>query len=151
MHEIRKTIGELIEGREVPTFRSTDPVSSAITAMRATAAGGVVVLDQDEVAGIFTERDLLYRVAAEGRDPAQTPLAAVMTRNPETLERTACVSYAINRMALRGFSNIPITDGGRVVELLGIRDVMAHLTEVFAELEEPGTEADGDWVDIGGG
>jgi CBS domain-containing protein len=105
-----------------------------------------------DLVGIFTGRDFLNRVAAEKRKPAETLLGEVMTKAPETLGPDDCVSYAIDRMANGGFRNVPIVADGRPVAVISVRDVMTHLAEVFAEIEEGDADDEmKDWVDIGGG
>ena len=56
--------------------------------MRDKHIGAVIVVENGKLAGIFTERDALFRVVAEGRDVKTTRLADVMTRNPQTVSRT---------------------------------------------------------------
>ena len=78
-----------------------------------------------------------------------------MTPNPVTLRTDDCISYAINKMAVGGFRNVPIVDaGGTPVAMLDTRDVIAHLSDLFDALAEQRTERgddDGEWDDIGGG
>ena len=153
MQRIQKTISEFVSEVPVPTVSVDDPVNAAIETMKSADANCVVVLDDDKVAGIFTERDFLNRVTAEQRDPVATPMRDVMTANPQTLRPHDCISYAINRMAVRGFRNVPIVDGdGRAVNLIDVRDVIDHINDLFDEIAESGSGEEGqEWVDIGGG
>ena len=64
--------------------------------------GSVLVVDDGRMLGIFTERDLLVRVVAEGRDPARTPLGEVMTAEPATIGADEPVEEAVRRMAEGG-------------------------------------------------
>ena len=148
MHRIQRSVGELLGGGALPAVAPSEPVSAAIRAMKETGAAAALVMEADRLVGIFTERDLLLRVAGAGLLDS-TPTAEVMTRGPVTLQPGDCVTWAINRLAFHGFSNLPIVEDGRVVGLLGIRDVLAHLSEVFRDLEAP-DEDDGD-DDVGGG
>ncbi len=156
MHVIQKTIGELITPGDLPIVSAQDTVDVATATIQRCKSAAVLVCEGDRLVGIFTERDLLNRVAAVGRKPSETAMADVMTSDPRTLRREDCVTYAVNQMAVFGFTNIPIVDNiGRPVALLGVREVMAHLSALFAVLEDKGSETsefeiDG-WVDIGGG
>jgi CBS domain-containing protein len=154
MQKIQKTISEFLAGRALPRLEPGATVAAALEHLRSAGGQCVLVTEGETLVGIFTERDFVFRVAAEDRDPSTTALADVMTGEPETLRPEDCISYAINRMAVRGFRNVPIVDdGGRLVGLLSVRDVMSHLREVFAELEETEVVEDRmeEWVDIGGG
>lgn len=151
MTSIQKTIGGCTPRPDPPILAPDAPVSRAISALLQTGHTAVLVMKGDALVGIFTERDLLHRVAALRRDPESTPMSAVMTRDPEVLRAADCVTYAINRMAVGGFSNIPVVEeSGAPTGLLGVREVMAHLSEVFDELEQPGG-SNAAWIDMGGG
>jgi CBS domain-containing protein len=155
MQRIQKTISEIvIEGGPVPAMHASQTVAAAIDLMREQRTDGVLVVREGVLIGIFTGRDFVNRVAAEARDPESTLLADVMTPEPEALRTIDCVSYAINRMAVRGFRNIPvISDTHHPVALVSAHDVIEHLAEVLAELEGGGEETGpaARWVDIGGG
>ena len=153
LHAFRKTIGDVVGERPVPLVGPADPVVTAINVMRALNVHAVLVTDQRTLVGIFTERDLLERVAAKRRSVTGTFVSEVMTRLPVSLKQDACITYAINRMGLEGFSHVPmIGNDGEALGLVDVRDVVAHLDDVFEALEDEGdTPLDPDWVDIGGG
>lgn len=151
MPRIDKTIAEFIGERELFRVAPDDPVSSALEHMKR-GTDAVVVLDGDKLAGIFTQRDFLNRVTAVHRDASTTRMRDVMTTEPDVLSATDCITYAINHMALRGFRNIPIVEAdGSVRAVLTSRDVVSHLTDVFAELEEDVRDGWDEWTDLGGG
>jgi CBS domain-containing protein len=154
MQRIQKTIDEFLSNAVVPTVSPQQTVSAAVEVMRAQRCDCVIVVEGDTVVGIFTERDLLNRVAAVGGHPASASMREVMTPDPETLRPRDCITYALNRMAVRGFRNVPIVDDqGRLVGLLTVRDVLGHVNEVFDEVTDgAGDEkAMPEWIDIGGG
>ena len=80
-------------------------------------------------------------------------VGSVMTPDPDTLRLDDCVTYAINRIAVRGYRNVPIVDDvGQPVAVVGVRDLVGHLAELFNE--DPRGDSDdtfNDWIDIGGG
>jgi CBS domain-containing protein len=159
MHRVQQTIGELTYEVDAPVLRARDPVGRALDAMCRRPCEAVMVVDDGKVVGIFTSRDFLFRVAALHKNPEQTQLGEVMTVKPETLRPRDSVCYAIERMSVRGFRNIPIvTDDGRPLGLLSIWNVMQHLTDIFDEIERVPVPVDAlteistvTWVDIGGG
>lgn len=154
MRSIQTTIDQFISDEPLPAVAPDDPVSAAMTAMKTHASDCALVLDGDTLVGIFTERDFLNRVTAQQRAPGETRVREVMTVEPETLRAHDSIAYAINRMVVRGFRNIPIVDeGNRAVAVLDVRDVMTHLSVLFDDVAE-GRRVEGDWdewTDIGGG
>lgn len=153
MPEIQRTISEFIAARAVPAVVGSDYVVTAVAMMKERPCDAVAVVDDGRVVGIFTERDFLNRVAARQLDVRTTTLAEVMTPDPFTLRPIDSITYAINRMALRGFRNIPVVDDdGKALALLTVRDVVAHLSELFDDLTKPESrESWAEWDDIGGG
>ena len=151
MRSIQKSIAECIARADFVSVAPGDPVTSAVAGMRAKGTNCALVVDGDKLVGIFTERDFLQRIAGEKRDPARVAVREVMTPEPETLRAHDSVTYAINRMAVRKYRNVPIVDrNGRPTSVLDARLVMLHLIKVFAELDQAGGDHDA-WIDIGGG
>jgi CBS domain-containing protein len=110
-------------------------VDEAVAKMVASHRAAVVIVDgEGRLEGIFTERDVLIRVLGEGRDPRQTRLGEVMTRNPESLVPSDRICYAVNRMNLAGYRTIPLVDeGGRPIGIVTVNDVVKWLAEIFPE------------------
>jgi CBS domain-containing protein len=75
------------KGHDVISVRPTDTVLHAANLMNERGIGGLLVLEGDEPVGIFTERDVLRRVVAQGRDPAATRVADVMSSPVTSCER----------------------------------------------------------------
>ena len=84
--------------------------------------GAVLVLEGGRLAGIMTERDLMRAVARGIRDEAV--VAECMTREPESIEPDATTDHAAVLMIHGGFRHLPVVDGGDVVGMLSIRDLM---------------------------
>jgi CBS domain-containing protein len=151
VRSIQKSIAECIARADFVSVGPDDPVTAAVTGMREKGTNCALVVEREKLIGIFTERDFLQRIAAERRDPASVPVREVMTAEPETLRAHDSVTYAINRMAVRKYRNVPIVDrNGRPTSVLDARLVMMHLIKVFAELDQGGGDHDA-WIDIGGG
>jgi CBS domain-containing protein len=154
MERIQRTVADLLGERTWPQLAPTETVAAALEAMAKEGMDCVLAVENGRLVGIFTSRDFLYRVAADGKLPAQVLLADVMTRDPMVLHRPDCVTYAINRMATRNIRNLPIVDdAGAPVGLLRIWDVIAHLSDVFEEIAQlpPEPATDDMWLDLGGG
>lgn len=117
-------------------FSATATVTDAAHAMKRGHCGCVVVTEDgtadSKVVGIFTERDVLFRIVDQGRDPTRLLLAEVMTPEPETLSLRSSVAYALNKMCVGGFRHIPIVDDARRPSfVVSVRDVVEFLVESF--------------------
>jgi CBS domain-containing protein len=160
MRRLQRPIEEIGWTRDVPTLAVTDSVARAFELMSKTPHDCVLVLDRDgALAGIFTSRDFLNRVAVKRADPAKIVIADVMTPKPRTLHPRDGVAFAINWMAVEGFRNVPIVDDhGATLGVLTIWDVMRHLDDMFAEIDAtprvrlPQSDTSGviSMIDIGG-
>ena len=76
------------------------------------------------LAGLFTERDALLRVIAEGRNPKTTRIGAVMTANPKSIEADRPVVQALVMMHEGGFHHVPVTSHGRPAGMVSARDAL---------------------------
>jgi CBS domain-containing protein len=89
--------------------------------------GAVIVMNDGEPVGIFTERDLLNRVVAMGTDPKAIPVSAVMTGKLMGVSPEATVEVAAILMHKRGFRHLPVMHNGKLVGILSVRDVLRAL------------------------
>jgi CBS domain-containing protein len=160
MRRLEKTIREIGWTYAVPRLEVTDRVSHAFDEMSREAHDCVLVMRDRELAGIFTSRDFLNRIAAERADPDAIALGEVMTAAPRTLRPRDPVAFAINWMAIEGFRNVPIIeDDGEVLGVLTVWDVMRHLEDIFDEIDAtprptpPGGDTSSviQMIDLGGG
>ncbi|MEE2750958.1 MAG: CBS domain-containing protein [Myxococcota bacterium] len=145
-----RKVGEFAQA-EYPVVDPSVSVRDAIAAMRAMHSACVLVVSEERLLGIFTERDFLNRVIGEGCLPGRTDVADVMTVDPEVLQAGEFIGQAIHRMGRGGFRNMPIVDeSGRPVGVLSVRDVVEHLSDLFVFEEESSTEFSGAWLDLEG-
>ncbi len=117
----QRTVGQLIK-RNVVYLPSSTNVSEASKVMATKHIGAVLVMDDGQLEGIFTERDAVIRVLAERRDPEATQLSEVMTRDPITIAPHSAATDALRLMSEVGFRHIPIAEGGEVYGVISIRD-----------------------------
>lgn len=106
------------------------PLREAIAYMREEVAGAVVVVSGGAVVGIFTERDVLKRVAAKP-DILGEPVSAYMTRDPVVLREDDMMAVALNKMGDGGFRHIPVVRDGQLVGMVTGRDVMGWVLGRF--------------------
>jgi CBS domain-containing protein len=105
------------------TMSPMTPVSTAAREMTERRIGAVLVVDEGQLQGIFTERDALTRVLAPSRDPETTLIAEVMTRNPDTISPDETVAYALSVMNERGYRHLPVVEGEKLIGIVSIRDL----------------------------
>ena len=145
-----RKVGEFAQA-EYPVVEPSVSVRDAIAAMRAMHSACVLVVSEERLLGIFTERDFLNRVIGEGCLPGRTSVADVMTVDPEVLQAGEFIGQAIHRMGRGGFRNMPIVDeSGRPAGVLSVRDVVEHLSDLFVFEEESSPELSGAWLDLEG-
>jgi CBS domain-containing protein len=115
-------------------FFTSDPsasVSEAAKLMRAKNLGALLVVTNGRLVGIFTERDALYRVLAQGLDPGVTTLGDVMTPDPVTLGPERTYGHALLVMYENGFRHIPVVEDGQAVGIISSRNAMDPDLEEF--------------------
>ena len=111
----------------------------AIRTMLDRHVGAVAVIDEEQrVAGIFTERDVLRRLSLSQLDPGRTPVREVMTTPVEMATRATTPSEALATMVERHYRHLPIVDDeGRLLGMLSIRNVLAaRIDTLMQQLDE---------------
>ena len=126
-----RTIRSVIEGQEFVTAPKNLAVREAARLMKSHNVGAILVVEDDKLVGVFTERDALFRVVAEGRDAATTELGTVMTPNPRTVQADSPFSLALQIMYEGGFRNVPVVENGRPVGLVSARDALGPELKEF--------------------
>ncbi len=123
--------------------RPEDTVSQAATLMKQEDCGAIpVVSDEGKLVGIITDRDIVVRAVAAGKDPRTTPVSAVMSADPSTLTPDADVEQAEKLMAHRQVRRLPVVEDGHLVGIvvtahLARRDNARDVGETIKEISEP--------------
>ena len=126
-----RTVKDVLEGQPLNHVDSSDTVTQVASLMKKQRIGAVMVLENDQLVGIFTERDALFRVAAEGVDPSTTKIAEVMTREPVTIAADKPFSDALDKMHIGQFRHVPVLDGETPIGMVSSRDAMGPELEQF--------------------
>jgi CBS domain-containing protein len=127
-----RLIERLIQNQTITTIQMTSTVTETARLMRQRKIGAIMVVEQGRLCGIFTERDALFRVLAQGRDPQATVLGDVMTRDPETITPDRPFGHALHMMYEGGFRHVPVVDDGVPIGIVSARDVLGPELEEFA-------------------
>jgi CBS domain-containing protein len=133
-HSLQRPISELPELRPVVCLPSTAKVSEAIQAMTDQRVGFIMIVDDGKLVGVFSERDVLVKVAPSELDITATPVAELMTPDPQSLRSTAELVYALNLMSVGGYRHVPIVnDSGNPVAVVSMRDIVEHIVSQFPD------------------
>jgi CBS domain-containing protein len=122
--------------RNVDLAEKEESVWQAAVRMRQRAVGTLVIVDAaKQPIGIITDRDLMERVVAEGRDARNTLVGAIMTRDPMTIAEDEPTQVALPRMRRGGFRRLPVVNGqGTLVGLVSMDDILMLLSEELAQI-----------------
>ncbi len=123
---------------EQKKFLSAPPettVSNAARLMLNKNVGAIMVVENERLVGIFTERDAVFRVIAQGRDVKTTPLTDVMTAAPKTLDPDKSYGHAMLLMQENGFRHVPVIENGRPIGIISSRNAMDPDLEEFISEE----------------
>jgi CBS domain-containing protein len=115
------TVGEVMS-RNLLIVEPTTSLSEAAARMSDRGVGAALVLSNDHVSGILTERDVLRAVATGGVEG--THVAAWMTRDPETVDVAEPTGQAAAVMIHGGFRHLPVLEGDKPAGIVSIRDLM---------------------------
>ena len=118
------------KGDQVHTIAPDATVRDAIDAMCRHGIGALVVIDGDHLAGIFTERDFMTRVALSERDPRTTGVREVMTRALVTVEPRRELGECMRLMTRARIRHLPVVREGRLAGMISIGDVTKHASEM---------------------
>ena len=127
----QRTVQQIIEGQDPVTAPPGISVSEAARRMKQYNIGAIMVVEDDKLVGVFTERDALFRVLAEGRNGDATKLGSVMTRNPQTISPSAGFTTALQMMHDGRYRHLPVVDQGRVMGVVSVRDALGPELEAF--------------------
>jgi CBS domain-containing protein len=114
------------KGREVVSVSPADTVLHAANLMNERGIGGLLVVEAGEPVGIFTERDVLRRVVAPGRDPSSTRVAEVMTSPVTTSTPDLPIEECAALMTARRIRHLPVREAGRLAGVVTIGDILAY-------------------------
>ncbi|HUO05752.1 MAG TPA: CBS domain-containing protein [Candidatus Binataceae bacterium] len=125
-------LSDVVSQSPLTVLKSTS-LAETVRLMQKERRASVLILEDGKLAGIFTERDVLMKIAGRGIDLERTPVAVHMTPDPFTLPSDANVAYALDKMVHEGFRHIPLVDDdGRPTAVVSMRHLVEYLGEIYA-------------------
>ena len=119
----QRLVRSIIESQTLVTAPADATVADAARLMQRHRVGALLVVEGERLTGIFTERDALFRVIAEGRDP-------------QTIAPDRPFGHALHLMLEGGFRHVPVIENGQPVGVVSARDALgAEIKEFVSDLE----------------
>lgn len=119
-----KHIAEIIEGRPLYHAESAETVRQVARRMTDWNVGAIAILASGSLVGVFSERDLMTRVVAEGLDPDATRIDDVMTKTIAVAEPVEDIDDALRKMHTLNCRHLPVVDSGKLIGMLSLRDLL---------------------------
>lgn len=121
-----KPVSELLKGRENTLWHvhPEDTVFEALELLAQHEVGALMVMAQGRLVGIVSERDYTRKVALQGRNSRDTPVAEIMTRNVIVVSSATRTRECMALMSQHRIRHLPVVDGGTVLGMISIRDIM---------------------------
>jgi len=125
------TVRHLLDhkGRALFSIEPEDPVLEAIRMMADRRVGALLVMRGSELAGIVSERDYARKVVLLGRSSAETPVWQIMTSPVITVSLETSVQDCMRLMTDRHIRHLPVVEGGRVLGMISIGDLVKAVIE----------------------
>ncbi len=126
-----KTVADLLGGKRTAVW-STAPdtlVFDALTLMAEKNVGALPVLDGDRLVGIFSERDYARKIILKGRTSRETAVREIMTANVVSIRPDETAERCMSVMTEKHFRHLPVVEGGRLVGIISIGDVVKSVIE----------------------
>lgn len=123
---------KVLPAKPVVSVRPEATIREAIDAMLGNDVGAALVVDASgKLLGIFSERDLLERVA--GRCELDQPVGSYMTARPSTVAACDTLNYALHKMDGGGHRHVPVIDSGKPASVISVRDMLRHIVKLCKE------------------
>jgi CBS domain-containing protein len=117
------------KGSAVFAVESKTSVYSAIEMMSDKKIGGVLVVDDGKLVGIFTERDYARKLILKGKSSRDSTMAEIMTPNPFTVSPDDSVEACMEMMTGKHIRHLPVVDNGKLAGMISIGDIVKHIMD----------------------
>ena len=117
-----QAVREVMSSRPV-TVKDSATLVDAARAMRDANVGDVIVVKDDAICGVVTDRDLVVRAVAEGSDPKSVKVADICSKDVTTVSPDEPIDNVVSLMRERAIRRVPVVEGGRPVGLVSLGDL----------------------------
>ena len=124
---------DILHNRKLFSVQPDQTVAAVAAHMAAVNVGAIPVIENNELRGVFSERDLMKRVVLGGRDPQRTLVGDVMSTNLTKADERTTSEEAMEMMRRCGCRHLPVMRSSEVVGFISMRDLMLDELEQKAE------------------
>lgn len=135
-----RTIGQAVENRPLFSVAPGASVYDACLLLDRENIGALAVLDGAALVGLVSERDVIRRAVRPRLPLDDTPVARIMTPDPQTAPRATSLVIAMDLMMRGGFRHLPVVDDGICHGMISLRDIPAHYRTLYDRYEAAFTE-----------
>ena len=136
-----KTVQQIIASKsaEIHAVTSTTSVFDALTMMMDKNISALLIIDNEELCGIFTERDYARKVILQGKSSKSALIHEVMTPDPITIMATDSIDYCMTLMTNKHIRHLPVVEGKKIIAMVSIGDIVKFIIEdqkqIISQLE----------------
>ncbi len=130
-----KPVIELLKKRDPGVYQVAPDVMvfDGLKLLAEYGVGAMVVMDKGQLVGVLSERDYTRKVALQGKNSRETPIADIMTREVITVAPQTGTNVCMALMSQKKIRHLPVVDGAQVLGMISIRDIM---DDIIADQEE---------------
>jgi CBS domain-containing protein len=122
------------KGREVFTIAPAATVLDALKMMAQHNIGALLVMAENRMEGILSERDCIRKVELMGKNAKETPVSEIMTGDVITVDCSQPLEECMSLMIEKNIRHLPVYDGSELIGLLSVRDVLKEVVEVQQQM-----------------
>ena len=120
----------LMTGKRLTYVSPEQTVTEVAKKMAEAGIGAVVVLEEEQLKGIFTERDLLNRVVSPGKDPGKVKVSDVMTTDVCVCSADDSYEFCLAQMKQIGCRHMPVVEENKLLGIISMRDLLKHQVSI---------------------
>ena len=120
---------EALSPKTPSTASPQTPIGEVLQRMISESIGCVMIVEGDQLLGIFSEYDALMKINTDAAQMAARPISSVMTSDPITLEAKDKIAFALHKMHVGGYRHLPILSKGKLTGVISIRDILNYLAQ----------------------
>lgn len=129
---LQQPICEVLSLAPLISVPPTTTVAESVRVMVAHGLGCLLITENDQLLGLFTERDVMRKAMASEVPSDAWPVADLMTSSPDTLSADSPLVFALHRMTVGGYRHVPLLDAnGKPVAVVSMRDIVEYLVELY--------------------